>query len=259
MDENVAKYCHLSGTGSQLFRGKVASFEEDLHGGSYTIHYENIDMESIDSRDFEASFHLGMTSAERENAYILQLQQILIRRLKDEEKLERLTMYARDRRFTDNVNRPKWEPNRILIDMLHCLMRMHEKVLFLVYFAAMNRLSGSPDRLFETLDSLSAKTRVIAKLPPKWAHTLDEDKKGITKLFPFKMNYDASKRILNIWTLPGFNELIDIAVVDEEDNTKWRAFIVSYLNCMEKVSSSQEYTRKDVDELNVLCKNMVLI
>ena len=57
-------------------------------------------------------------------------------------------------------------------------------------------------------------------------------------------------------TLPGLNELIDIAVVDAEDNNKWQAFIVSYLNCMEKVTSSQEYTRKDVDELDVLCKKM---
>ena len=99
--ETVAKYHHLAGTGSQLFRGKVASFEEDLHGGSYTIHYDNKDQESMDSFDFEASFHLGMTSAERENAYIVKLRQILIRRLKDEEELERLTMYARDRRFWD--------------------------------------------------------------------------------------------------------------------------------------------------------------
>jgi hypothetical protein len=112
----------------------------------------------------------------------------------DEEELERLTLYARDRRFTDDVNRPKWEPHRILIDMLHCLTRMHEKVLFLIYFATMKRLSGTPERLFEHLDSLSAKTRVIAKLPPKWTHTLDKDKKRNTKLLPFKMNYDTSKK-----------------------------------------------------------------
>ena len=164
---SVAKNHHLPGTGSQLFRGKVASFEDDLRGGSYTIHYDDIDMDSMDSSEFETSFNLGMTPQERENAYIASLRIILIRRLKDEEELERLTMYARDCRFTDDVHRPKWELHRILIDMLHCLMRMHEKVLFLIYFAAMNRLSGTPERLFETLDSLSAKTRVIAKLPPK--------------------------------------------------------------------------------------------
>ena len=253
---NVAKYHHLPGRGSQLFRGKVASFEDDFHGGSYTIHYDEIDMDSMDSSDLETSFNLGMTPEERENAYITSLRTILIRRLMDEEELERLTMYARDRRFTDDVNRPKWEPHRILIDMLHCLMRMHEKVLFLIYFAAMKSLSGTPERLLETLDSLSAKTRVIAKLPPKWTHTLDKDKKGNTKLLPFKMNYDTSKKIFNMMTLPGLYELIDIAVVSEEDNKKWRAFIVSYLNCMDKVTSSKEYTPKDIDELDVLCKKM---
>jgi hypothetical protein len=253
---NVAKYHHLNGRGSQLFRGIVASFEDDFRGGSYTIHYDDIDMDSMDSSEFETSFNLGMTPLERENAYITSLRKILIRRLMDEEELERLTMYARDRRFTDDVNRPKWEPHRILIDMLHCLMRMHEKVLFLIYFAAMNRLSGNSQRLLETLDSLSAKTRVIAKLPPKWTHTLDKDKKGNTKLLPFKMNYDTSKKIFNLMTLHGLYELIDIAVVSEEDNKKWRAFIVSYLNCMEKVTSSKEYTPKDIDELDVLCKKM---
>jgi hypothetical protein len=253
---NVAKFHHLPGRGSQLFRGKVASFEDDFHGGSYTIHYDEIDMDSMDSSDLETSFNLGMTPEERENAYITSLRTILIRRLMDEEELERLTMYARDRRFTDDVNRPKWEPHRILIDMLHCLMRMHEKVLFLIYFAAMNRLSGTPERLLATLDSLSAQTRVIAKLPPKWTHTLDKDKKGNTKLLPFKMNYDTSKKIFNMKTLPGLYELIDIAVVSEEDNNNWRAFIVSYLNCMDKVTSSKEYTPKDIDELDVLCKKM---
>lgn len=253
---NVAKYHHLPGRGSQLFRGKVASFEDDFQGGSYTIHYDDIDMDSMDSSDLETSFNLGMTPEERENAYITSLRTILIRRLRDEEELERLTMYARDRRFMDDVNRPKWEPNRILIDMLHCLMRMHEKVLFLIYFAAMKSLSGTPEKLLESLDSLSAKTRVIAKLPPKWTHTLDKDKKGNTKLLPFKMNYDTSKKIFNMKTLPGLYELIDIAVVSEEDNKSWRAFIVSYLNCMDKVTSSKEYTPKDVDELDVLCKKM---
>ena len=253
---NVAKYHHLPGRGSQLFRGKVASFEDDFRGGCYTIHYDDIDMDSMDSREFETSFNLGMTFEERDSAYILSLRQILIRRLMDEEELERLTMYARDQRFSEDVNRPKWEPHRILIDMLHCLMRMHEKVLFLIYFAAMKRLSGTPEILGETLDSLSAKTRVLAKLPPKWTHTLDKDKKGNTKLLPFKMNYDTSKRIFHQRSLPGLYELIDIAVVDNEDNKHWRAFIVSYLNCMDKVTSSQEYTRRDVDELDVLCKKM---
>ena len=58
---NVAKYHHLPGRGSQLFRGKVASFEDDLRGGSYTIHYDDIDMDSMDSSEFETSFNLGDT------------------------------------------------------------------------------------------------------------------------------------------------------------------------------------------------------
>ena len=91
---NVAKYHLLPGGGSQLFRGKVASFEDDFRGGCYTIHYDDIDMDAMDCREFETSFNLGMTFEERDSAYILSLRQILIRRLMDEEELERLTMYV---------------------------------------------------------------------------------------------------------------------------------------------------------------------
>jgi hypothetical protein len=220
------------------------------------INYDEIDMESMDCQDFENSFHLGLTAEEREIAYVLHLREILKRRLIDEEELERLTMYARDPRFRDDVNRPKWETHRILIDMLHCLMRMHEKVLFLLYFAAMNRCAGNPALIGETLDRLTTKTRQIGKLPPKWTHTLDTDKRGNAKLLPFKMNYDTSKKLFHFNTLPRFYELINIAVVEPSDNDKWRAFIVSYLNCMAKITANAEYTRSDVDELDVLCKTM---
>ena len=253
---HVGKSYRLPCGESHIYRGTCDAFEEDANGGRYIINYEEIDMESMDCQDFQTSFQLGITDEEREIAYILHLREILQRRLIDEEELERLTMYARDPRFSDDVNRPKWEPHRILIDMLHCLMRMHEKVLFLLYFAAMNRCAGNAALIDETLDRLTTKTREIGKLPPKWTHTLDTDKRGNAKLLPFKMNYDTSKKIFHFNTLPRLYELINIAVVEQSENDKWRAFIVSYLNCMAKITANAEYTRSDVDELDVLCKTM---
>ena len=253
---HVAKSYQLPRGGSQIYHGTCDSFQEDANGGTYMINYDEIDMESMDCEEFEFSFHLGMTAEEREISYVLHLREILKLRLIDEEELERLTMYARDPRFMDHVNRPKWEPSRILIDMLHCLMRMHEKVLFLLYFAGMNRCAGNAALIVETLDRLTTKTREIGKLPPKWTHTLDTDKRGNAKLLPFKMNYDTSKKLFHLNTLPRLYELIDIAVVIPSDNDNWRAFIVSYLNCLAKITTNVEYTPADVDELDVLCKKM---
>ncbi len=61
---------------------------------------------------------------ELENAYVLSLRAILVRRLMEEEEYERWTMYARDERFELDVGRPKWELTRIVVCMLHCLMRV---------------------------------------------------------------------------------------------------------------------------------------
>jgi hypothetical protein len=83
------------------------------------------------------------------------------------------------------------------------------------------------------------------------------------------MNYDKAKRIFNFTALTGLYELIDIAIgtvfeqvrdqdgaVLPNDNDKWRAFIVSYLNCMELLTLSREYTPHEIDELDVCCKKM---
>ncbi len=54
-------------------------------------------------------------------------------------------MYARNTRF-DIADMPtKHELGRVIMDMLHCPMRMNEKVLFMLYFAAMNRLPNKAD------------------------------------------------------------------------------------------------------------------
>jgi hypothetical protein len=175
-----------------LIRGSVYGFKAGANGGRYKIHYEDGQRESLDSREYQNSYNLAKDDDHREVAYVAHLRQLLVGRLKDEEELERLEMYSRDERFEIDVDRPMWELHRIVIDMLHCLMRMHEKILFLLYFAAMNRCQADTREQAELLDRMSAQTRIIGNLPETWSHTLDKDKQGNAKLLPFKLDYDKS-------------------------------------------------------------------
>lgn len=266
---HVAKYFNVQGTGNTLFLGSVLAFRDDNNGGTYTIHYEDGDREDMDTREFTMAYHLSKDEEEWEVSYVLTLREILVKRLKEEEEYERLLMYARDVRFERDVNRPKWEHGRILVCMLHCLMRMNEKVLFLLYFAAMKRCLGDPVERNIIFDLMTSKIRSLGNLSAQWKHTLGKDKHGNDKLLPLKMNYDKSKRIFNFRALTGLYELIDIAIgtVFEEvrddagtvvpnDNDKWRAFIVSYLNCMELLTLSREYKPDEIDDLDRCCKKM---
>ncbi len=112
--------------------------------GACTQYYDDGSRERMDTREYTKCYQLHKDDELRETAYVVGLRDVLVKRLKEEEGYERLTIYARDDRFARDVIRPKWEAHRIVICMLHCLMRMHKKVLFLLYFAAMK--SSEDDR-----------------------------------------------------------------------------------------------------------------
>jgi hypothetical protein len=195
---HVAKYLRVRGRGEQvLHRGTVSAFRNDNDGGMHTIHYEDGGREVLDSHDFPFAYNLPNDEIYCENAYVLSLRDILVRRLQEEEEYERLMMYARDVRFERDVERPKWEHGRIIVCMLHCLMRMNEKVLFLLFFTAMKRTPDGSSERHNILDQMTAKIRCIGHISGRWNHTLDKDKHGNEKLLPFKMNYDKSKKIFN--------------------------------------------------------------
>ena len=254
--EQVAKFFPLRGRGQHLIRGSVIGFKHGVGGGRYTIQYENGEKESMNSLEYENAYNLAKDDDRREAAYVAHLRGLLVTRLKDEEECERLEMYCRDGRFEIDGDRSIRQLHRIIIDMLHCLMRMHEKVLFLLYFAAMQRFTGDTPERTEVLERMSAQTRIIGNLPETWSHTLDKDKVGNAKLLPFKFNYDKSKKIFNYKSLPGLYELIDIAIVSPTDNDNWRDFLVSYLNCMELLTLSRDYTAVEIKELDLRVKKM---
>ena len=60
--------------------------------------------------------------------------------LREEEEWQQMVMYRRDQRFRGVAETPdgKLELDRVVLDMLHCPMRMHEKVLNLLYAEILN-------------------------------------------------------------------------------------------------------------------------
>ena len=215
----------------------------------------------------------GVPLTEEHKAYVAVLRSLLVERLKLEEELERLTMYARDTRFDSDVVATKLEFGRVILDMLHCPMRMNEKVLFMLYFAAMNRLPKKCDWQ-PVLESMTAILRRIGDLPPSWSHTIQstKSKAGVTlthKLDVFHMDFEASKYIFNYSNTEALYQVIDLALgpqtsidpvdgeeVVNQDNLNWRFFIISYLNCLELLTLHRDYRPGEVDELERRCKKM---
>jgi hypothetical protein len=60
--------------------------------------------------------------------------------LREEEEWQQMVMYRRDQRFRGVAETPdgNLELDRVVLDMLHCPMRMHEKVLNLLYAEILN-------------------------------------------------------------------------------------------------------------------------
>jgi hypothetical protein len=58
--------------------------------------------------------------------------------LREEEEWQQMKMYRRDTRFASTGAESTWEVERTVLDMLHCPMRMHEKVLNMLYQEILN-------------------------------------------------------------------------------------------------------------------------
>ena len=208
--------------------------------------------------------------------YVLQLRNILVERLKVEEEYERLVMYACDTRFDIADTPTKHELGRVIMDMLHCPMRMNEKVLFMLYFAAMNRLPKKADWQ-PVLNSMTEIIRRIGDLPALWTHgiTTKKSKTGAVlkhKLDVFQFDYDSSKQIFNYDNTTALYEVIDLALgpttisdpatredVVNQSNLDWRNFMISYLNCLEYLTLHRDYKEGDIDELDRRCKKMYML
>ena len=70
------------------------------------------------------------------------------------------------------------------------------------------------------------------------------------------MAYDVSKKIFNYESLQGLYELIDMALGPLADTKDWRAFIISYLNCLELLTMDRDYQDGEIDKLERRCDKM---
>ena len=61
------------------------------------------------------------------------------------------------KQFRSDVTQTKHELGRVVVDMLHCPMRMNEKILFLLYYAVMKQCGGDICGMNSVLALLSAK------------------------------------------------------------------------------------------------------
>jgi hypothetical protein len=185
--------------------------------------------------------------------YVKHLRQLLVERLKLEEEYERLSLYLQDMRLVNDVGKTKWELGRVIIDMLHCPMRMNEKVLHMLYFAAMERLGTKKD-WDPVLTQMSTVFRNMGSLPAKWSHTFETiTKKDGTvirnKLEPFHLNYDASKNMFNSANKQQLLDVIKLALQSPTDVKNWQDFMTSYLNVLEVLTLHRDYKPGEIDKL----------
>ena len=176
---HVAKKFMMTRVVTQMFRGRVTAYRVDRRRNEdiYDILYEDGDKETMNSKQFSEAYAtalanpplpLGETVPELNQGLEndeTRLRALLISRLQEEEELERLTLYAQDKRFRSDVTKTKHELGRVVVDMLHCPMRMNEKILFLLYYAVMKRCGGDMSGMKSVLDRLSEKVRLIGDLP----------------------------------------------------------------------------------------------
>ncbi len=86
----------------------------------------------------------------------------------------------------------------MVVDMLHCPMRMNEKVLFLLYYATLKSCGSDLAHMKIVPNHMTAKIRLIGNLSSTWSHTFEtgrKDKK--VKLLPFKLAFADSKNMFN--------------------------------------------------------------
>ena len=122
-----------------MFRGTDSSYRVDRRRNEdiYDIVYEDGDKESMNLQQFSEAYATALTNPPLPGGETgpelnqglgideTRLRGLLISRLQEEEELEKLTLYAQDERFTSDVTKTKHEVGRVVVDMLHCPMRMN--------------------------------------------------------------------------------------------------------------------------------------
>jgi hypothetical protein len=174
----------------------------------------------------------------------LQLRHIL----QLEQELTRMTMHMRDERFKSTHASAKAIPlERLIICVLHCPMRTHEKVLtLLLQHACQNRL---PNKSVPILDEIVAIVRMLGNLKDTWNYEWLPGAKCVSKV---KLHWDQSKRIFSLDNMPSLVSIIRLAIC-AEDQYAWFIFMEQYIKLIDLMTVSRDYTKDDIDQLEVYC------
>ena len=164
-----------------------------------------------------------------------------------EVEFAKMTMYMRDKRFTD-VEGNSIPLDRLILCTLHCPMRTHEKVLtLLMQECCMNRLANKSK---PNLDAIAVILRRIGNLGDEWTYKMDED--NASRVEKTKMHWDQSKHIFKTEHLLQLNNIIRLAV-PREKQANWILFMAQYVKCIELMTVSRDYTPADLVLLELYC------
>ena len=137
--------------------------------------------------------------------------------------------------------------DRLLICILHCPMRTHEKIInMLMESACHNRVLN---KSVPILDAIAGIIRRIGKLGDDWTYKMDDTSGGLQKI---EMHWDQSKHIFKTEHMGDLKKIIRLAVAPEKQ-ANWVLFIAQYIKCIDLMTVSRDYTDEDLEQLEVYC------
>jgi hypothetical protein len=168
----------------------------------------------------------------------LQMQEIL----QLEEEYSKMTLCMKDDRFSPGHPSASALPlDRLIICVLHCPMRTHEKVLTLIlHEACQNRL---PHKSKPILDEITVILRRLGKLPSSWSYKMDDTNKSTVQ--KIKMHWDESKHIFQLANLEELSTIIRLAI-PRGNRGNWNKFMAQYVKCIALMTVSRDYTAADL-------------
>jgi hypothetical protein len=175
----------------------------------------------------------------------LEMQKIL--QLEDEYAY--MTLAIRDDRFSPGHPSAQAVPvDRLIICMLHCPMRTHEKVITMLFQHACQH--RTPKKSKPILDSIAAIIRRMGNLPDTWTYKMDDS--NTSTVAKMKMHFDQSKRIFAEGNLREFKSVIRLAI-PRHNRKNWMLFLRQYIKCIDLLTVSRDYSAADLLQLEQYC------
>ena len=165
-----------------------------------------------------------------------------------EQEYTRMTMHMRDGRFSAaHVSADAIALERLILCVLHCPMRTHEKVLTMLFQKTCQHRTASKSK--EILDEMVLIIRRLGNLQDSWTYVWEKGAQCVSKV---KLHWDQSKRIFKEANLDDLRTLIGMAVQPSEQSN-WVAFLVQYIRCIDLLTVTRDYSTEDIDLLEEYC------